>query len=65
MDDTPRSSLPDLTGTVDERRTQLDELRNDGAVTAEWLLRQLDQVLTEWAALETKFDVEKDGHPDY
>ncbi|MFH8248977.1 hypothetical protein ACH3VR_01250 [Microbacterium sp. B2969] len=65
MDDAPRSSLPDLKGTVDERRTQLDQLRNDGAVTVEWLLRQLDQVLTEWAALETKFDVEKDGHPDY
>lgn len=65
MDDTHRSSLPDLTGTVDERGAQLDKLRNDGAVTAEWLLRQLDQALAEWAAVETRFDVERDGHPDY
>ena len=65
MSDTHGGSLPDLAGTVDERRTQLDRLRSNGAVTAEWLLRQLDQALTDWAALETRFDVEKDGHPDY
>jgi hypothetical protein len=54
----------DLTGTVDERRRQLDQLAPE-RLTAEWLRRQLDQALLDWAADVTEVDIQRDSHVDY
>lgn len=54
----------DLTGTVDDRRSQLDDLPADG-ISAEWLRRQLDNALTGWAATATELDIQKEKQTDY
>ena len=55
---------PDLSGTVDERMAQLDQL-DAGSLTAEWLRRQLDGALAAWAADDSELDIVKDSHVDY
>jgi hypothetical protein len=54
----------DLTGTVDDRQSQLRNLPTDG-LSAEWLRRQLDSALIAWAATATELDIQKETHADY
>ena len=54
----------DLTGTVDDRRSQLESLSADG-LSAEWLRRQLDNALASWASTATELDIQKETHADY
>lgn len=59
------SPVPDdLTGTADERLTQLNSLAGVD-LTAEWLRRQLDAALMAWGADETELDIEKESRVDY
>ncbi|SDY60019.1 hypothetical protein [Herbiconiux ginsengi] len=58
------STPDDLTGTPDERAKQLAQLA-DAALSAEWLRRQLDSALRDWAADESELDIVKDSRADY
>ncbi|MBF4562391.1 hypothetical protein ITJ43_09575 [Microbacterium sp. VKM Ac-2870] len=55
----------DLSGTVDEQQRQLAALVEDGELTAEWLLRQLQRTQAAWAADDTTLDIEHDSRVDY
>jgi hypothetical protein len=56
---------PDLTGTADERMTQLAHWDAQGPLSAEWLRRQLDAALAGWADDETVLDIEEENRTDY
>ncbi|HET6301904.1 hypothetical protein [Microbacterium sp.] len=64
MAETP-ADPPDLTGTVDERRRQLDALAAAGPLSAEWLRRQLEAALDAWASEESELDVDKERKVDF
>lgn len=65
MTESTTTLIPDLTGTADERITQLRHLDMTGPLSAEWLRRQLDSSLAAWADDETSLDIEKESHADY
>ena len=66
MTETNESDPRDLTGTVDERISQLREREaSTEALTAEWLRRQLHSALEAWAAAETEVDIEVETRTDY
>lgn len=56
---------PDLHGTADERRRQLNEHAASGSLSAEWLRRQLEATLDAWANDETELDVGKERKVDF
>lgn len=64
---TEQSTSPDvrLSGTADERRSQLAHLAERGPLSAEWLKRELDAVLDAWAEDETVIDVEEEARTDF
>jgi hypothetical protein len=64
MEQTTGPTPDDLTGIVDDRRSQFENLPADG-LSADWLRRQLDNALTAWAATATELDIEKEKHADY
>ncbi|MCS5717881.1 hypothetical protein N1027_07005 [Herbiconiux sp. CPCC 205763] len=53
----------DLTGTPDERTRRLAHLVD--APSAEWLRRQLEAALRDWAADESELDIIKESRADY
>ncbi|MGC0369536.1 hypothetical protein [Microbacterium sp. SLBN-111] len=60
------STLPDLTGSVDDRLALLTELeRAHPALPSDWLHRQLRSALAEWAGDETQLDIARENHDDY
>lgn len=60
------TDLPDLTGSVDERLTRLDDLESRGvSLPPAWLRVQLRNALTEWAADETALDITRETRADY
>ncbi|PXA67091.1 hypothetical protein [Cryobacterium arcticum] len=58
------STVTDLTGSPDERMTQLQNLPRD-AQSSEWLRRQLDAALRAWANEETELVIIKESRTDY
>ncbi|UYO97057.1 hypothetical protein OED01_15880 [Microbacterium sp. M28] len=64
MERTTNAIPADLTGTVDDRRTQLHGLGGD-ELDAVWLRRQLDSALLAWADCETELEIQKERHADY
>ncbi|MCR2762449.1 hypothetical protein NQ152_02885 [Microbacterium sp. zg.B48] len=66
MPESTTSPPEDLRGTADERMAQLAEWdAAGGALSPEWLRRQLDATLAAWAQDETTLDIEKDAHTDF
>lgn len=60
------TDLPDLTGSVDDRLTRLDDLKSRGVpLPPAWLLAQLRNALAEWAADETRLDIARETREDY
>jgi hypothetical protein len=57
--------MDDLTGTSDERARQLAALESNGALTPEWVRRQLDLALSAWGDDEKRLDVDAEGREDY
>lgn len=60
----PGSQPADLTGTVDERMRQLEQLSDDEQSTA-WLRRQLDGALAAWAADATRLEIDREARSDF
>ena len=58
------STVADLTGSPDERMTQLRNLPRD-AQSPEWLRRQLVAALRGWASEETELVIIKESRVDY
>lgn len=59
------SEPDDLHGTADERLRLLADLDDSGAVSAEWLRRQLQAALSAWALAETTVDIDEEARTDY
>ena len=59
------SPTDDLTGSVDDRIRQLAQRESAGALSAEWLRRQLDAALLAWADDETTLDIEEESRSDF
>lgn len=57
--------MDDLTGTADERMNQLLSREESGALTPEWLRRQLDLALAAWADDETELDIDRESRSDF
>jgi len=57
--------MDDLTGTADERMQQLLSREASGALSPEWLRRQLDLTLAAWADDETSLDIERESRTDF
>lgn len=55
---------PDLTGTADDRLSQLSEL-DDGQQSSRWLRRQLVAALEAWGADESALAVDEEGRADF
>ncbi|WP_382309637.1 hypothetical protein [Herbiconiux sp. UC225_62] len=64
MTSEPISTPDDLTGTPDERTKQLAQLSGT-SLSGDWLRRQLESALRDWAADESELDIVKESRADY